>query len=82
MPVWMEIRCENNGNESAAGDGITRCYSYDNAGPMGMTGDTKASVSAMLDELAKDAKSTGWVKRKGDWYCPHCAKLPISEGED
>jgi len=77
MGTWIEIRCENRSESSAEGRGINvgdRCYSHDNAGPMDMANDTRASVAETLRVLDEDAKSSGWKKTREGWICPFCVK--------
>jgi len=75
MGTWIEIRCENRSEPSAEGRGIKvgdRCYSNDNAGPMDMADDTRASVVETLRFLDADARDSGWKKTRAGWICPYC----------
>lgn len=77
MGTWIELRCENRAELSAEGRGINvgeRCYSHDNAGPMEMSGDTKASINETINSLAEEAESHGWLKNASGWFCPYCVK--------
>lgn len=77
MGIWIELRCENRSNPSAEGiAGSRRCCSHDNAGPMEMASDTRASVVETLREIEANARATGWEKTKYGWICPHCCAQP------
>lgn len=73
MGVWMELRCENQGDTSYDRIG-ERCWSHANDGPKQMGSANKTSLAETLKDLEKDAVRHKWVKHKGDWYCPPCAK--------
>lgn len=75
MGTWIELRCEQRSESSADGDGIKRCWSHDNAGPMEMAGDTRASLIETMRNLEAQARSTAWKKTQVGWVCPFCAPL-------
>lgn len=77
MGTWIEYRCENRTEPSAEGPGIKigdRCLSSDNAGPMAMADDTRASVLEVIRELDEEALESGWKKTRSGWICPFCVK--------
>lgn len=73
MGMWIEIRCERRVEEASYGlQGGGRCLSHDNVGPMGEAHDTRADVSALIQELEGQARNDGWVKTRKGWVCPRC----------
>lgn len=77
MATWIEFRCENRTEPSSEGRGLKvgdRCLSHDNAGPMEMAGDTKASILDTVRELEAEARKDGWKKTREGWVCPFASK--------
>jgi hypothetical protein len=84
MGIWIEIRCENSGNQSSnakPGSWDERCWSHDNAGPMGMSSDTQASAIELLRNLERRGRAEGWKKTQYGWICPHCDAQPTARNE-
>ena len=78
MSIWVEIRCENRGNNDD-------CPSNRNQGPMGNFNDTMAGVENGYRILATEATKEGWRRFdkpcyiagrsvKG-WVCQDCQDL-------
>lgn len=78
MSTWIEFRCENRTEPSAEGPGLKvgdRCLPNDNAGPMAMALDTRASILGVLSELDAEARQEGWKKTREGWICPFCVSV-------
>jgi hypothetical protein len=76
MGTWIEIRCENRTAATTDSDPGNRCWSHDNAGPMGEASDNRASLIQMVRGLEDEARETGWVKTRKGWFCPFCTSSP------
>ncbi len=78
MGTWIELRCEARtqsfAGTPAEGEFRARCLSYHNEGPQDMALDTNADVLQVLQQLAREAKDSGWKKTRVGWVCPACAK--------
>jgi hypothetical protein len=73
MSTWMELRCEMRTDlppQERFSPG--RCWSHDNAGPMGMAHDSAASVARVFASLGRDAVKAGWKRTRDGWVCPGC----------
>lgn len=63
MGLWIEFRCESR---------RTGCFSDNNGGPMGLSGDDLAAVRRMLRFLRKEGQAAGWRRTRSGWLCPSC----------
>lgn len=76
MGIWIEFRCENRSNPSAAGSSRGRCESHNNNGPMEMARETNDDVLDALRYLGNEARKGGWKRTRYGWICAHCASQP------
>jgi hypothetical protein len=75
MGIWMEVRCENRAEDNAHTSYDNSCFSNSNIGPMAEANDNAKSITRIFKYLESEAKTEGWLKKKGKWYCPHCKNL-------
>ncbi len=77
MGIWLELRCCNQANPSAARVVCGQsCWSHNNEGIGEMAKDTQRDVNDTLRVISKRAKSLGWTKTVYGWVCPHCSSQP------
>jgi hypothetical protein len=79
MGTWIEIRCEKRSEESSFVDGISRCWSHDNQGPMGEASDNRESLLEVMRHLEAVARKHGWKKRAEGWICPYCSNIKTTK---
>lgn len=73
--MWIEMRCDSRCEEFADGDGVNRCWSHDNEGPMQESSDSHNSVIQAVRDLEKEGSALGWKKIRGNWVCPYCSRV-------
>jgi hypothetical protein len=77
MGTWVELRCEERSDEvEGVGNIGERCFTADNAGPMGMADDNRADLLELMRSLEQDARDGGWLKKRAGWVCPFCVRHP------
>ncbi|WP_274644284.1 hypothetical protein [Pseudomonas serbica] len=75
MATWLELRCENQHQDSAyklSGTAQGSCWSWENKNPSSLSDDNQSDVLVTLRRLADDAKEAGWLKTRTGWHCPFC----------
>lgn len=78
MATWLEIRCENQMEDSAFsphGKPEGWCWTWDSSRkkPSSVSDDSQAQVMLTLRRISQEAVDQGWVKTRSGWHCPHCA---------
>jgi len=78
MATWLEIRCENQMEDSAFsshGKPEGYCWTWDRSKekPSALSDDSQAQVMLTVRRVSQEAVDQGWVKTRSGWYCPYCA---------
>jgi hypothetical protein len=66
MALWIEIRCD----ARRAG-----CYSDQNNGPMGASGNRRGPLVKTVAMLEREAERDGWLRTRTGMLCPSCREI-------
>lgn len=72
MAIWLEIHCD------VRRDGMNKhfnaiCWGHRNESPGGLARNASAIRMTLL-EMEREAVAIGWVRKRGKWTCPGCAR--------
>lgn len=75
MSYWIELHCDGL-KDGRDPNNILRpfCYTHENNNVMEGGGNSIVSRDRTFARIKEEARNRGWIKYKGKWFCPNCAK--------
>ena len=72
MSIWLEIHCDD--RRDGAGSNFRAVCATNNGSTFGVLAPNASAMRYALLTIERDAIAAGWVRKRGKWTCPGCAK--------